>query len=185
MITGIEGEILKKEPGFCDLLTAGGVIYRLSISLNTYGTLNEKRARLLTTLIVREDALLLYGFAEEGERALFDLLLKVSGVGPKSAMAILSTYTPAQFAEVIQTRNEARLIKVPGIGKKTAGLILVQLAGTVDALGLEGANDAVRQAAQALESLGFKMADITRILAKCAATDTAGLVKEALKFFQK
>ena len=186
MISGIEGEILLKEPDFCEILTAGGVIYRLHTSLNTFAALGEKRVRLLTSLIVREDAMVLYGFGTAQERTLFEMLLKVSGVGPKSALAVCSTFSPAEFAQVVADRSEARLIKVPGIGKKSAGLILVQLSGGIDALeGAALASDHHRAAASALENLGFKPTDIHKVLKGCSATDTAGLIKEALKLFQK
>lgn len=184
MIAGITGKVLKKEPNWCDILTNGGVIYRVFISLNTFSAL-EPETTLLTSLIVREDAMLLFGFAKESERSLFEMLIKVSGVGPKSAMAILSTYTPDQFAEIIASANETRLTKVPGIGKKTAALLLVQLSGSIKTLGTRDSNDATVQATLALESLGFKTADILKALSKCTATDTAGLVKEALKYFQR
>jgi Holliday junction DNA helicase RuvA len=186
VISGIEGTIINKEPDHCELLTGGGVIYRLFISLNTFSTLGSTQARLLTSLIVREDALVLYGFATAQERTLFEMLLKVSGVGPKSALAICSTFTPEGFAQVIADRSEAQLIKVPGIGKKSAGLILVQLSGSIDALasaGLSGNHH--REAASALENLGFKPADISKVLSRCEASDTASLIKEALKLFQK
>lgn len=183
MIAGISGKVVRKEPNFVDIHTAGGVIYRLTISLNTYGTIGNE-ATLLTTMIVREDALLLFGFADRGEQDLFEMLIKVNGVGPKSAMAILSTYTPEQFSEIITSQSETRLIKVPGIGKKTAALIILQLTGSIGVL--QVANDsATTQAILALEALGFKNSDITKVLTKCKATETAALVKEALTYFQR
>ncbi len=186
MISGIEGELLAKEPDSCELLTAGGVIYRLYISLNTFSALGEGRTRLHTALVVREDALTLYGFKTPQERALFEMLLKVSGVGPKSALAVCSTFTPEGFARAIADRSEAQLVKVPGIGKKSAGLILVQLSGSIDAIASAGlSGDHHREAASALENLGFKPAEIAKVLGRCSATDTASLIKEALKLFQK
>lgn len=184
MIVGVSGKVLKKEPNFVDILTNGGVIYRLSISLNTFASI-EGETTLLSHLVVRDDAMLLFGFASESERKLFEMLIKVSGVGPKSAMAILSTYTPDQFAEIIASGSEARLTKVPGIGKKTAALLLVQLTGSIKTLGVNSSDDTTIQATLALESLGFKTADILKALSKCTSTDTAGLVKEALKYFQR
>lgn len=184
MIVGIYGKVLKKEPNFVDILTAGGVVYRLTISVNTFSALTSE-VSLLTSLIVRDDAMLLFGFASESEKKLFEMLIKVSGVGPKSAMAILSTYTPEQFAQIIANGSESSLMKVPGIGKKTAALLLVQLTGTIKAIDMAEADDATIQATLALESLGFKTADILKVLKTCTATDTAGLVKEALKHFQR
>jgi Holliday junction DNA helicase RuvA len=166
-------------------MTAGGSAYRIFYSLNTFGKLNEAKARLLTTMIVREDAITLFGFLEEQERLLFEHLIKISGVGPKSAIAILSAFTPDRFVEVIAGRNETLLTKVPGIGKKTAALIIVQLAGTIERLALKDAPDAAREASQALESLGFKSAEIAKAIGQCALTDTVSIIKEALKILQR
>ncbi|GHV04097.1 Holliday junction ATP-dependent DNA helicase RuvA [Campylobacterota bacterium] len=185
MIAVIEGEIIAKEPGSCVLLTSGGVGYHILVSLNTFAHLTEKRARLLTTLVVREDALLLFGFADDEERRLFALLLKVNGVGPKSALAILSTFTPQQFAKIIAEANETMLTRVPGVGKKTAALMIVQLSGTIGKLDLSGGEAGNNEAFLALESLGFKPAEITKALGKCQATETVQLIKEALKILQK
>ncbi|MDR2152336.1 MAG: Holliday junction branch migration protein RuvA [Helicobacteraceae bacterium] len=183
MICAIEGEIIAKEPNYCDIMTAGGAAYRLFISLNTYATLESARARLLTSLVVREDSMTLYGFNSEAERGLFEALIKVSGVGPKSAIAILSTFTPAQFAEAIANGDERLLTRAPGVGKKSASLIILQLGGSLDKLGaIEGG--AASKAAQALEALGFKPREIALALAKCASSDVESLVKEALKLLK-
>ena len=185
MITLLTGELLKKEPNYCDILTAGGVGYRVQISLNTFAALVGKTARLLTTMIIREDAHLLFGFATEEERALFELLIKVRGVGPKSALAILSTFTPEQFAAAVANGDESLLTKVPGIGKKSASLILVSLGNSINKLRLTAGSAGSNDAFLALESLGFKPVDITQALSKCTSTDTVVLIKEALKILQK
>ncbi|MDR0747424.1 MAG: Holliday junction branch migration protein RuvA [Helicobacteraceae bacterium] len=183
MVSAVEGTLLRKEPSFCDLMTAGGSAYRIFYSLNTFSRLNDEKARLLTTMIVRQDAITLFGFLEERERLLFEQLIKISGVGPKSAIAILSTFTPEHFVEAIAERNEALLTKVPGIGKKTAALIIVQFAGTIENLTPSGAPE--REASQALESLGFKPAEIAKAIGRCASTDTVSIIKEALKILQR
>ncbi|MDR2638485.1 MAG: Holliday junction branch migration protein RuvA [Helicobacteraceae bacterium] len=184
MIAAIEGEIVVKEPNYCDIMTASGVAYRLFISLNTYAALDKPRVRLLTSLILREDSMTLYGFTSEAERGLFEALIKVSGVGPKSAMAILSTFTPAQFAEAIANGDERLLTRAPGVGKKSAGLIILQLGGALDKIRASG-DSASFKAAQALETLGFNSREIAQALAKCVSGDVPTLVKEALKLLKK
>jgi Holliday junction DNA helicase RuvA len=183
VIVAIEGEIVAKEPSYCDLSTASGVTYRLFISLNTYAALDKPRARLLASLVLREDSATLYGFSGEAERALFEALIKVSGIGPKSATAILSTFTPEQFAEAIANGDERLLTKAPGVGKKSAGLMIVQLGGNLEKI--RGGDSAAGKAAQALEALGFNPREITRALAKCASSEVSELVKEALKALKK
>ena len=188
MIAAVRGTILEKEPGWCDVMTASGVAYRLFTSLTTFGSLGKNEVLLYTTPVYREDAQALYGFADRAEQKMFEMLLKINGVGPKVAMAILSTFSPTQFARVIQGQDIPSLCKVPGIGKKSAGLILVQLGEfSVEMLGQSDDPLALakHEAAQALEGLGFKKELVTQVLSQCAATDTAGLVKEALQKFQK
>ncbi len=184
MIVGLIGEVVKKEPTLVHL-QVGGIIYELFVSLNTSAAIESGKVRLHTTLIVREDAHTLYGFATVDEKRMFDRLLKLNGVGPKVALAICSTFKPAEFVEVVRQKNVAMLKKVPGIGPKSAQRILVEL-GEFDLGGAALPQDsAFEQASKALESLGFKKEQIQKALAKCQATDTANLVKEALKIIQK
>ncbi len=185
MIVGIEGEVLFKDPGVVHL-NVHGVIYEVFISLQTYAALNEERVRLHTAHIIREDAQLLYGFKELNEKVLFTRLIKISGVGPKVAMAICSTFTTSQFASIIASNDIAGLKKVPGIGPKSAGRILVELNGFDAELVGSNSNSsgAAADAALALESLGFKKELIASVLASCQSGDTASLVKEALKKLQ-
>ena len=186
MIVGIEGVIEAKEPTSVHL-NVHGLIYEVFISLQTYGTLKEPRAKLFTTHIIREDAQLLYGFASRSEKLLFERLIKINGVGPKVAMAICSTYSPEQFGQVIASNDVGALKKVPGIGPKSAGRILVELSGFDAQLVSSGTpqGSAAQEAALALESLGFKGDQIAKTLAQCESTETASLVKEALKKLQK
>ena len=187
MIVGIEGTIEHKEPTTVHV-NVNGLIYEVFISLQTYGAISEKRVKLLTSHIIREDAQLLYGFYEAGEKALFERLIKINGVGPKVAMAICSTFSASQFAQVIAANDVGGLKRVPGIGPKSAGRILVELSGFDAELMQQGASvqgSAATEALMALESLGFKPEQIAKVLAACEATDTASLVKEALKKLQK
>lgn len=186
MIVGIEGAVEHKEPTVVHL-NVSGLIYEVFISLQTYGAIRENRVKLHTSHIIREDAQLLFGFFEKGEKVLFERLVKISGVGPKVAQAICSTFTPSQFAQVIAANDIGQLKRVPGIGPKSAGRILVELAGFDSELvaGSTAVPAASGEAAQALESLGFKKEEVAKALAKCTSSDTASLVKEALKLLQK
>lgn len=182
MIVGIEGTIEHKEPAAVHI-NVGGLVYEVFISLQTYGALGGGQAKLFTSHVIREDAQLLYGFFEKGEKVLFERLVKISGVGPKVAMAICSTYTPSQFAQVIASNDVGGLKKVPGIGPKSAGRILVELSGFDSVLAQQGApqSGAAAEASLALESLGFKKEQVAKVLSECSSGDTASLVKEALK----
>jgi Holliday junction DNA helicase RuvA len=186
MIIGLEGNIVYKEPSAMHL-DVNGVVYEVFISLHTYGALSGERIRVHTTHIIREDAQHLYGFIQKGEKTLFEGMLKINGIGPKAALAICSTFTPEQFAGIISSKDVNALKKVPGIGPKSAGRIMVELAG-FDAVLLQGdtpMGSAATEASMALESLGFKREQIAKALSASSATDTASLVKEALKQLQK
>ena len=182
MIVGIEGAIEHKEPTVVHV-NVHGLIYEVFISLQTYGALSGERVKLHTSHIIREDAQLLFGFFERGEKVLFMRLIKISGVGPKVAMAICSTYTASQFAQVIAANDITGLKRVPGIGPKSAGRILVELSGFDAELMQQGSTlgAASTEAALALESLGFKKEQVAKALTQCESSDTASLVKEALK----
>ncbi len=186
MIVGIEGTVELKEPTVLHI-NVHGLIYEVFISLQTYGALTSERIKLYTSHIIREDAQLLYGFAEASEKVLFQRLIKISGVGPKVAMAICSTFSSSQFAQIIASSDITGLKRVPGIGPKSAGRILVELSGFDAELTQQGSpkNLASSEAALALESLGFKKELVSRVLSQCESSDTASLVKEALKKLQK
>lgn len=187
MIAALRGRVVYKEPSFAHI-DVSGVVYEVFISLQTYASLEES-VFLHTVMVVREDAQLLYGFATKAEKRLFERLVKISGVGPKVAMAICSTYTPSQFATIIGSNDIAGIKKVPGIGPKSAGRILVELNGFDEEL-LQSTdttnplNESYAQAAEALEALGFKKEQISKALANCSAQDTPSLVKEALKLLK-
>ncbi|MDD2828986.1 MAG: Holliday junction branch migration protein RuvA [Sulfuricurvum sp.] len=186
MIVGLVGNIEFKEPTALHL-EVNGVIYQVFISLHTYGGLSSDKVRLHISHIIREDAQQLYGFLQKSEKTLFEGMLKINGIGPKAALAICSTFTPEQFAGIISSKDVNALKKVPGIGPKSAARIMVELAG-FDAVLLQGESfttSASSEALMALESLGFKKEVIVTALSKCSGTDTATLVKEALKQLQK
>jgi len=185
MIVGIEGEIVYKEPTLLHLKVYG-LTYEVNVSLNTSSTLQDKRAELLITQIIREDANLLYGFATKDEKRMFDTLLKINGVGPKVALAVCSTFTPETFAKIVSAKDVAMLKRVPGIGPKAASRILVELADfIVRGDEAESSSDsALLEATLALESLGFKKDAIKKALTG-ESGDVGTLVKIGLKKMQR
>jgi len=183
MIVGIEGSVERKDPTFIHL-NVHGLIYEVFVSINTSNTISEKSVKLYTTHIIREDAQLLFGFAQINEKKMFDTLIKINGVGPKVALAICSTFSPETFAKVVSSKDVAMLKRVPGIGPKSASRILVELADFI-VNGEEGeGSSSMSEAIMALESLGFKKEHIQKALSGCSG-DTGTLVKEGLKKLQR
>ena len=180
MIVALEGKIVHKEPTFVHLQLSSGVTYKVGVSLNTSAELKNPEARLLITQIIREDAHLLFGFLHVDEQRMFETLIKLSGIGPSTAMATCSTLTPKGFAAALIHGNVDAFKAVPGIGPKSAKRIIVELSDfALDSpIGQESGH---QEALLALESLGFKKDRIQKILATCVQSDTASLVKEALK----
>lgn len=130
MIVQLTGTLLEALPTHI-VLDVHGVGYELGVSSTTAAALppvGEAGVTVLTRLIVREDAQELYGFATREERALFDQLRAISGVGPKLALAVLSTFSPSQLAAVVAGQDAARMAQVPGVGKKKASRLLVELS---------------------------------------------------------
>lgn len=185
MLVGIEGTIEKKDPTFVHL-NVNGLIYEVNISVNSSNAIVEPRVKLLVTQIIREDANLLFGFMEMNEKKMFDTLIKINGVGPKVAMATCSTFVPETFARVVADKDVNLLKRVPGIGPKAAGRILVELADFIIDTNADSmlVNNGMADAMLALESLGFKKDQIKRVLAG-ATGDTASLVKQGLQKLQR
>ena len=194
MIEYIKGEIVELTPARL-ILECGGVGYELNISLTTYSAFNGKKpGKLFVYEVIREDAHLLFGFAERVERELFLLLTSVSGVGPNTARMILSSLPPKELVEAIASKNEAVLTAVKGIGLKTAQRILVDLKNKVK--NVEGlasvevteapSNGAVaEEAVAALVMLGFQKAAsqkaVTAILKGSPAMAVEQVIKTALR----
>ncbi len=131
MIVQLTGTLVEALPTHV-VLDVGGVGYELGISASTAASLPQTGAAgvtMLTRLVVREDAMDLYGFASREERALFDRLVSVSGVGPKLALSVLSTFSPAQLAVVVSTQDAVRMAQVPGVGRRKGQRLLVELEG--------------------------------------------------------
>jgi len=198
MIGYLRGKIIEKEPPVL-LLDVSGVGYQLEASMNTFYALSassepDAQVALHVHTVVREDAFLLYGFASKDERALFQALLKVNGVGPRVALAILSTLSAGEFALCIHHEDSAALVRVPGIGKKTAERLLVEMRDRIPAL--EGdakqasgaapgsAGLAINDATSALIALGFRSADASRAVRAvpdAQSESSENLIRLALK----
>ena len=160
MIGRIEGRLLEKNPPAI-LVDAQGVGYEIDVPMSTFYQLPAvaERVTLHTHLIVREDAHQLYGFSTHGERAAFRELIKISGVGARTALAVLSGLSVAELAQTITLQESGRLTRVPGIGKKTAERLLLELKGKLGAdLGTahaSGGGDAAADVIHALLALGY------------------------------
>jgi Holliday junction DNA helicase RuvA len=135
MIGRIQGVLLEKNPPQI-LVECAGVGYEVEVPMSTFYNLpaTGERVTLLTHLVVREDAHLLYGFGSDGERRVFRQLLKISGVGARTALAVLSGLSVGELAEAVTLQETGRLTRIPGIGKKTAERLLLELK---DKLGVE------------------------------------------------
>jgi len=159
MIGRLTGTLAEKAPPQV-LVDVAGVGYELDVPMSTFYNLPAvgERITLLTHLVVREDAHLLYGFGGVEERATFRLLIRISGIGPRTALAILSGLSVAELAQAVSRQESARLVKVPGIGKKTAERLLLELKDKL-APDLQGrtamTTDAQGDIVQALLALGY------------------------------
>ena len=178
-----------------------GIGYRIFISDKTRQQLAKgEEAKLLTYMAVREDAILLYGFLGKEEYDLFLLLISISKVGPKVAMGILSAMTPSAFVGAVKTQSVTKLTKLPGIGKKTAERLLVELKDKVGAFSVETVSDegsgpapsaegdpVTGEAVKALMSLGYEMDEITPVLGRLSGSydNVSKLVSAALREFAK
>jgi Holliday junction DNA helicase RuvA len=161
MIGRIAGLLLEKNPPQI-LVEAGGVGYEIEVPMSTFYNLpaSGERVTLLTHLVVREDAHLLYGFASDAERRVFRQLLKISGVGARTALAVLSGMSVAELAQTVAAQEPGRLVRIPGIGKKTAERLLLELKGKLgeDVLGgiaLHRPRPAASDVTHALLALGY------------------------------
>ncbi|MEY2897842.1 MAG: hypothetical protein RL669_2111 [Pseudomonadota bacterium] len=159
MIGRLEGRLLDKSPPQV-LLDCAGVGYELDVPMSSFYNLPAvgERVVLLTHQVVREDAHLLYGFLTAAERAAFRQLIKVSGVGARTALAVLSGMSVAELSQAVTLQEAGRLIKVPGIGKKTAERLLLELKGKLGAELATGAtpvSEAQADVLHALAALGY------------------------------
>jgi holliday junction DNA helicase RuvA len=189
VIALVSGEVAVRR-GDHVVVAAGGVGYRLAVSAETLRHVPRvgESATLHSHLIVRDDALLLYGFATEEERDLFLLLIGVQGVGPKVAQAVLSGGPPRELVGALAAGDAARLQAVPGIGKRTAERIVVELRDKVGAPDADGVpivvsrgDDPRRLAREGLLELGFQPAEADRLLDGAAGETPEDLIAHALR----
>lgn len=196
MIGFLRGVIAHKKPP-CLLLDVAGVGYELDVPMSTFYKLPEtgQTITLYTHLTVREDAHSLYGFYSEPERSLFRSLIRITGVGPRLALAILSGLSVEDFYSTIRNQDTARLVKLPGVGKKTAERLIIELADrlpgpsmsstdTTDRVAhVSTASDAADDAISALIALGFKPLEAQTLIRRIPAEGkrSEDLIRAALQ----
>ncbi|MCL1890582.1 MAG: Holliday junction branch migration protein RuvA [Coriobacteriia bacterium] len=194
MIAYLRGRIVKRD-ATCATLEVGGIGYSLTMSTQALAGLGEvgAEATVYTLLQIRDDAPVLFGFSDLEEKSLFEKLITISSIGPKVALSALSSFAPADLALCISDGDVARLASVPGIGKKTAQRIVLELKGSLE---LEAANEAAdkkgspaserNEANEALLNMGFTTSEIQAALkgfdaSKEGNASAAALVRYALK----
>lgn len=189
MIGLLSGRLIEKNPTEL-LIDCSGVGYEVKISLNTFSQLSDNEAvRLYTKLIVREDAHLLYGFYSKDEREMFNHLISVSGIGPNTALIMLSSLKTDEVANAIQTEDVRTIQGIKGIGAKTAQRVIIDLKGKVlkfssSSENIFPQNNTSRfDALNALVSLGFEKKSVEKMLDKIDTGDQTVevLIKEALR----
>jgi Holliday junction DNA helicase RuvA len=190
MIGRLTGRLAEKNPPQI-LVDVQGVGYEVDVPMSTFYNLPAlgDAVTLLTHFVVREDAQLLFGFLTPEERATFRELVKISGVGPRTALAILSGLSVAELSQAVTRQDGARLVKVPGIGKKTAERLLLELKGKLGpdlALPASAVSDAQGDIVQALMALGYNEREANAAL-KALPPDVgvADGIKLALKALNK
>jgi Holliday junction DNA helicase RuvA len=191
MIALVAGEVFVRRPDHVVIETASGVGYRLAVSAETLRQVPAagESVSLLTHLVVREDALALFGFATEEERDLFLLLIGVQSVGPKMAQAVLSGGSPRELIAALAAGDVKRLTAVPGIGKRTAERIIVELrekVGTVEDvpagdITVRRGDDPRSLAREGLVELGFTVEEADRLLASTSGDTPEDLLQQALR----
>ena len=199
MIGRLRGTLIEKQPGQA-LVEAAGLGYEVDIPYSTFFQLPEpgQEVTLHTHFAVREDAQSLYGFASRLDRDLFRLLIKVNGVGPKLAVGILSGLEADQFIRCVEQRDASALVKLPGVGKKTAERLLIDMGDRIGQLegqfvpnsaapvaekSLPRQPDAGEEAEAALIALGYKPQEASRAINRVAAEGMSReeLIRQALK----
>jgi Holliday junction DNA helicase RuvA len=194
MIGRLTGTLVRKEPPSL-LVDVSGVGYELEAPMSTFYDLPAigEKMTLYTHLVVREDAHLLYGFSRESQRQLFRSLLKVNGVGPRVALAVLSGLSEQELMQCLAHEDIARLTKVPGIGRKTAERLVIELRDTVDLVAVPAGSaarppslpvDPVQEAVSALIALGYKPNEASRAVSAMAHAPDArseDIIRQALK----
>lgn len=198
MIGMLRGKVVYKQPPFL-MLDVNGVGYEIQAPMSTFYALplDDQILTLHTHLAVREDAHVLYGFMLDSDKTLFRALLKINGVGGKMALAILSSMTTEEFAQTVQSGDVVAMTRIPGVGKKTAERLIIEMRDRIEKLNLAGAEGGViampgladtastpsQDAISALQALGYKPAESTRMVKKVDTTgkSTEDIIKAALQ----
>ncbi|MEP7043259.1 MAG: Holliday junction branch migration protein RuvA [Dokdonella sp.] len=191
MIGRLRGTLIAKQPPWI-VVDVGGVGYELEAPMSTFFDLPElgREVNLCTHYAAKEDTVVLYGFLRESERSLFRTLQKVSGVGAKISLAVLSGVSVDEFTRLVQSGDVTALTRIPGIGKKTAERMIVELRDRVDGLasGVPSASggipqDPVAEATVALQTLGYKPVEVARLVRTAAAPGDSAedIIRKALK----
>jgi holliday junction DNA helicase RuvA len=193
----LRGKLAAKHPPVL-LMDVGGVGYEVEAPMSTFYGLPGVGAEVMlhTHLVVREDAHILFGFGTERERSLFRELIKISGVGPRIALGILSGVTVDEFHRCVEAQDAASLTRIPGIGRKTAERLIIEMRDRLKALasgqpfevrgpagGPAQASNPQAEAFSALVALGYKPPEVTRLLQKVdqSVTTTEELIRHALR----
>ena len=191
MIGRLDGTLADKRPPAL-LVEVNGVGYEVDVPMSTLYALPAigERVRLLTHLIVREDAHLLYGFATDAERDAFRLLIRISGIGPRIALAVLSGLSVDELARAVAAQDTARITRVPGIGKKTAERLLLELkdklAPAIEAAHAGAPADTSAEVAHALVALGYSEREANLAVRKLdPGTGVSDGIRQALKSLAK
>jgi len=193
MIGRLQGTVIDKQAPDL-LLDVQGVGYELLVSLSTFFAIPAvgESVTLHTHFVVREDAQQLYGFTERSERTLFRHLIKVNGVGPKMALGVLSGMSANEFAACVHNNDVDTLVRLPGVGKKTAERLVIEMRDRVDSIeaSVSSTNvhaaqpDLTQEAESALIALGYKPQDAAKMISRVAGNETLGveqLIRSALK----
>jgi holliday junction DNA helicase RuvA len=197
VISRIRGTLLRRELGLAEVMTSGGVAYELQIPLTVFERLPREGAEveLRTLHVVREDAVELFGFLEDGERVLFSRLQKVSGVGPRIALNILSTMPPERIVRAIVDKDIAVLKRIPGLGAKKAERLALELADRLDDIaaiaspGRASGGARLDEAVAALVALGYSSGDaaaaVRRVMDAGNGLTGTDVIKAALAVIRK
>jgi holliday junction DNA helicase RuvA len=191
LIGRLSGTILEKHPPMV-LVDVQGVAYEVDVPMSTFYQLPATggKVTLHTQLVVREDAHLLYGFSTDGERQAFRQLLKISGIGARTALSVLSGLTVEELFHAVANQDSARLVRIPGIGRKTAERLLLELRDKLETIAegraAGGAESSGGDALNALVALGYSVKEAKAALARLdAGLATPDTIRQALKLLSK
>ena len=197
MISRLRGVLLRRQIGVAEVMTQGGVAYEVQIPLTVFERLPKEgdNVELRTYQVVREDAIELFGFMDDAERAVFSRLLTASGVGPRLAVSILSAMSPERVVRAIVERDIAALRQIPGLGTKKAERLALELADRLDDIAITAAGSGrsggpgFEEAVHALVALGYSNADaasaVRKVIDEQGALAPIDLIKAALATIKK